>query len=118
MVGEIGGEMLFSKITRPHTPRMVSFNPGLFKTLHRGSLLICDNVLLEQLQLAITRAVEDNSFHRCGVVLVVDEETLHSEELLRSLNLRMRSIWASSTVMIKPWNGGLPRGNDGVTATS
>ena len=92
---------------------MVSFNPGLFNTLPRGSLLICDNALLEQLQLAITRAVEDNTFHRCGVVLVVDEETLRSEELLRSLNLRMRSIWASSTVIIKPWNGGLPRGNDG-----
>ena len=80
MVREIGGEMLFTKITRPHTPRMVSFSPGLFKTIPRGSLLVCDNVLLEQLQLAITRAVEDNSFHRCGVVLVVDEETLHSEE--------------------------------------
>ena len=25
----------------------------------------------------------------------------------------MRSIWASSTVMIKPWNGGLPRDSDG-----
>ena len=37
----------------------------------------------------------------------------YSEELLRSLNLRMRSIWASTTVIIKPWNGGLPRGNDG-----
>ena len=63
MVGEIGGEMLFSKITRPHTPKMVSFNPGLFRTLPRGSLLVCDNVLLEQLQLAITWAVEDDSFH-------------------------------------------------------
>ena len=113
MVDEIGGEMLFSKITCPHTPKMVSFNPGLFKTLPKGSLLVCDNVLLEQLQLAITRAVEDNSFHQCGVVLVVDEETLHSKELLKSLNLRMRSIYASSTVMIKPWNGGLPRGSDG-----
>ena len=34
-------------------------------------------------------------------------------ELVRSLNLRMRSSWASTTVIMKPWNGGLPRGNDG-----
>ena len=113
MVGEVGGDMLFSKVTRPHTPKMVSFNLGLFTTLPRGSLLICDNVLLEQLQLTITGAVADGTSHRCGVVLVIDEETLHSEELLRSLNLRMRSVWASTTVILKPWNGGLPRGNDG-----
>jgi hypothetical protein len=68
---------------------------------------------LEQLQLAITRAVEDGSFHRFGVVLIVDEETLNSEKLLKGLNMRMRSIWASSTGMIKPWNGGLPRDRDG-----
>ena len=43
----------------------------------------------------------------------MDEETLNSEELLRSLNMRMRSLWASTTVLIKPWNGGLPRGRDG-----
>ena len=61
MVGEIGREMLFAKITRPYTPKMVSFNPGLFTTLPRGSLLVYDNVLLEQLQLAITRAAEDNT---------------------------------------------------------
>ena len=80
MVGEVGGDMLFSKVTRSHTPRMVSFNLGLYSTPPRGSLLICDNVLLEQLQLTITRAVADGTFHRCGVVLVIDEETLHSEE--------------------------------------
>ena len=112
MVGEVGGDMLFS-VTRPHNPKMVSFNLGLITTLPRGLLLICDNLLLEQLQLTITRVVEDGTFQRCGLVLVIDEETLRSEELLKSLNLRMRSVWASSTIILKPWNGGLPRGTDG-----
>ena len=113
MIGEIGGELLFTKITRPHTARMVIFSPGLFKIIPKGSLLVRDNNLLEQLQLTVTRSVEDGSFHRCGVVLIVDKETLNTEELLRSLNMRMRSLWASTTVLIKPWNGGLPRGRDG-----
>ena len=113
MISEFGRELLFTKITRPHTARMVNFSPGLFKIIPKGLLLVCDNNLLEQLQLTVTRAVEDGSFHRCGVVLIVDEETLNSEELLRSLNMRMRLLWASTTVLIKPWNGGLPRGRDG-----
>ena len=113
MIGEIGGELLFTKITRPHTARMVNFSPGLFKIIPKGSLLVCDNNLLEQLQLTVTRAVEDGSFHRCGIVLIVDEETLNYEELLRSLNMRMRLLWASTSLLIKPWNGGLPRGRDG-----
>ena len=105
--------MLFSKVTRPHIPKVVSFKPGLFTTLPKGTLLICDNQLFEQLQLTITRAVDDGSFHRCGLILVIDEETLSSEQLLRSFNIRMRSVWASSTIILKPWNGGLPRGADG-----
>ena len=44
---------------------------------------------------------------------MIDEETLHSEELLKSLNLRMRSVWASTTIILKPWASGLPRGTDG-----
>ena len=113
MIGEIGGELLFTKITRPHRARMVNFSPGLFKTIPNGSLLVYDNNLLEELQLTVTRAEEDISFHRCGIVLIVDEDTLNSEELLRSLNMRMRSLWASTSVLIKPWNGGLPRCKDG-----
>ena len=27
--------------------------------------------------------------------------------------MRMRSLWASTSVLIKPWNGGLPRCKDG-----
>ena len=44
---------------------------------------------------------------------MIDEETLSSEELLRRFNVRMQSVWASSTIILKPWNGGLPRGADG-----
>ena len=59
MIGEIGGELLFTKITRPHRALMVNFSPGLFKTIDKGSLIVCDNNLLEELQLTVTRAVED-----------------------------------------------------------
>ena len=53
------------------------------------------------------------TFHRCGVFLIIAEETLNSAILLKELNMRMRFIWASTSVLIKPWNGGLPRGKDG-----
>ena len=52
---------------------------------------ICDNVLLEKLQYTVTRAVEDGTFHRCGVLLIIDEEMLNSTILLKELNMRMRS---------------------------
>ena len=73
MIGEIGGDLLFTKVARPHKALMVSFGPSLFQD--KGSLIVCDNVLLEMLQYTVTRAVEDGTFHWCGVVLVIDEET-------------------------------------------
>ena len=90
---------------------MVNFGPSLFKTIDKGSLIICDNILLETLQHTVTRAVEDRTFYRCGPI--IDEETLSSDILLKELNMRMRSLWASTSVLIKPWNGGLPRCKDG-----
>ena len=113
MIGEIGGDLLLMKVTRPHKAMTVSFGPTLFQDINKGSLIICDNVLLETLQYTVTRAVEDGTFHRCGVVLVIDEETLSSDILLKELNMRLRSLWASTSILLKPWNGGLPRGNDG-----
>ena len=71
MIGEIGGDLLFTKITRPHKALMVNFGPSLFKTIDKGSLIICDNILLKTLQHTVTRAVEDGTFHRCGVVLLM-----------------------------------------------
>ena len=102
MIGEIGGDLLFTKITQQHKALMVNFSPGLFKTIDKGSLIICDNTLLETLQLTVTRAVEDGSFHRCGVVLIIDEDTLNSDVLLKDLNMHMRSLWASTSVLLRP----------------
>ena len=113
MIGEIGGDLLFTKVTRPHKALMVSFGPSLFQDIDKVSLIVCNNILLETLQYTVTRAVEDGTFHRCGVVLVIDEETLSSDILRKELNMRMRSLWASTSILIKPWNGGLPRGKDG-----
>ena len=113
MIGDIGRDLLFTKITRPHKALMVNFGPGLFKTIDKSSLIICDNTLLEKLQLTITKAVEDGTFHRCSVVLIIHEDTLSSDVLLKDLNMRMRSLWASTSVLLKPWNGGLPRYKDG-----
>ena len=45
MIGEIGRDLLFTKITRPHKALMVNFSPGLLKTIDKGSLIICDNTL-------------------------------------------------------------------------
>ena len=104
MIGEIGGDLLFTKITRPH------FGPGLFKTIDKDSLIICDNTLLETLQLTVTSA------HRCSVVLIIDEDTLSSDVLLKDLNMRMRSLWASTSVLLKPWSGGPPRFKDGISS--
>ena len=37
--------------------------------------------------------------------------------LLMELNLRFRSLWASTTILLKPWNDGIPRSKDGKFAT-
>jgi len=66
MIGEVGGDLLFTKIARPHKALMLSFGPSLFQDIDKGALIVCDNVLLEKLQYTVTRAVEDGTFHRCG----------------------------------------------------
>ena len=91
------GDLLLTKITRPHKSMAVNFGPDLFQQIDEGSLIVVDNVLLETLRSTVARAVEDGSFHRCGFVLLIDEEVLSSETLLRELNLRLRSLWASTT---------------------
>ena len=113
MIAELGGDLLFSKITRPHKAMTIGFGPTLFRDMDKGSLIVCDNIILEALQYTMTRAVEDGTFHRCGVVLIIDEEALSTNTLLTELNMWLRSLWASTTVLLKPWNGGLARGKDG-----
>ena len=109
MIDEIGGDQLFNTFTRPHKVLMVDFSPGLFKTINEGSLIICDSTLLEELHLNVTSAVEDGSFHRCSLIILLDEDTLGSDVLHKDMNLHMRSLWTSTSVWLKPWNGGLPR---------
>ena len=118
MLTDAGGDVLLTKISNPHKSMAVNFGPGMFQQVDKGSLIIVDNILLETLRSTITRAVDDGSFHRCGVVLLVDEEVLSSETLLMELNLRLRSLWASTTILLQPWNDGIPRSKDGKFATA
>ena len=113
LLKDAGGDVLLAKISNPHKSMAVTFGPGMFQRIDEGSLIIVDNILLETLQDAVARAVDDGSFRQCGVVLLVDEEVLSSETLLMELNLRLRSLWASTTILLKPWNGGIPRSKDG-----
>ena len=107
MFSEAGGDLhlLLTKITRPHKTVAVGFGPDMFKQIDEGSLIVADNVLLETLRYTVARAVEDGTFHRCGVVLLIDEEVLSSDTLLTELNIRLRSLWASTTILLKHWNG-------------
>ena len=78
MISEVPGDLLLTRITRPHKAVAVSFGPNMFKEINEGSLIVVDNVLLETLRYTVARAVEDGTFHRCGVVLLIDEEVLSS----------------------------------------
>ena len=118
MISEVGGDLLLTRITRPHKAVAVGFSPNMFKEIDEGSLIVVDNVLLETLRYTVARAVEDGTFHRCGVVLLIDEEVLSSDALLTELNIRLRSLWASITILLKPWNSGLARAKDGNFATA
>ena len=118
MIAELGGDLLFTKITRPHKAMSIGFGPTLFWDIDKGFLIICDNVLLEVLQYTVTRAVEDWTFHRCGVVLIINEEALSFDVLLTELNMQLRSLWASTSILLKLWNGGLARGKDGNFVTT
>ena len=118
MFSEGGGDLLLTKITRPHKAVAVGFSPDKLKQIDEGSLIMVDNVLLETLRYTVARAVEDGTFHRCGVVLLIDEEVLSSDTLLTELNIRLRSLWASTTILLKPWNGGIARSKDGNFATA
>ena len=91
MIGEVGRDLLFTKLTRPHKPVMLSFGPSLFQDIDKGALIVCDNILLEKLQYIVTRAVEDRTFHRCGVLLIIDEENLNSAILLKKLQVLFKN---------------------------
>ena len=46
MIPEVGGDLLLTRITRPHKAVAVGFGPTMFQEIDKGSLIICDNVLL------------------------------------------------------------------------
>ena len=62
--------------------------------------------------------MDDGSFRRCGLVLLVDTKTLDSNDKLTQLNLSLRSLWSSTMVVIKPWSRGIERAEDGMFPTS
>ena len=104
LLSEAGGDILLAKIPSPHKIVQLTFQPGMFSTIEEGSLLVADNIFLENFQDAVVRAIQDGSFCRCGLVLMVGAEVLDSSDRLTQLNLSLRS---STTVVIKPWTGGI-----------
>ena len=58
MSAEVGGDLLLTKITRPHKAVSVGFGSTMFQEIDKGSLIICDNILLETLRYTRTRAAE------------------------------------------------------------
>ena len=118
MFDEAGGELLQAKLPNHLKLDKVNFTPGMFNDIEAGSLLIVDDIRLEDLRDAAARAVEDGSFQRCGLVVLMDVEILVSVNKLKQFNLSLRSMWATTTVLIKPWTGGLTRTNEGNFVTS
>ena len=45
-------------------------------------------------------------------------EVLDSSDMLTQMNLSLRCLWASTTVVIKPWTGGIARTDDGKFVTA
>ena len=74
LLAEAGGDILLVKIPSPHKTMQLTFGPGMFTNIEEGSLLVIDNHLLENLWDAVTRAVQDGSFRRCGIVLLVEQK--------------------------------------------
>ena len=102
MLTNAGGDVLLTKISNPHKSMAVNFGPGMFQQIE-------DNILLETFQSTVARAVDDGSFHRCGVVLLVNEEVLSSG---------LYGHQRVTTILLKPWNGRIPRSKDGKFVTA
>ena len=83
--------MLVARIPSSNKIDQRKFQPGMFINLQAESLLVVDCVMLENLRDATARAVQDGSFRRCGLVLLVDMKTLDSSDKLTQLNL---SLWS------------------------
>ena len=51
-------------------------------------------------------------------MVLVDTQTLDSGDKLTQLNPSLQSLWALTTVIIKPWAGGIARTDEGNFVTS
>ena len=49
LIAESSGDLLLVKIPSPHKLLQLNFAPGMFSSIDAGSLLVVDNVLLENL---------------------------------------------------------------------
>ena len=72
LLAEASSDVLLAKIPSPHKTMQLTFGPGMFVNIGEGSLLVVH--LIENLRDAVARAVEDGSFRRCGIVLLVGAE--------------------------------------------
>ena len=101
LLSEAGGQMLVNKI--PNPVQQLKFHTGMYDDIQAGSLLVVDCRLIDNLRDASVRAVTACTYKRTGLLLLVDQETLDSSEQLVELNLCLRSMWASTTMVLKPW---------------
>ena len=79
-----------------------------------------DGRLIDQLRDATIRAVQHGSYKRTGVLLLVDKDTLESKDLLVEINLCLRTLWAATSVVLKPLadRAGVHRTQDGYVPTA
>ena len=99
----------------------MKFTAGIFLDLQARSLLVAACRLLDNLHDATIRAVQDGVFKRIGLILLVDAQTLDSSDRLTQVNLCLRFLWSSTTVVLKPWTDktrGIARAQDRMFPTS
>ena len=80
-------------------------------------MIVVDGRLTDQLRDATIRAVQHGSYKRIGVLVLLDKRTLVSKERLEEINLCLRTMWATTSVVIKPWIG-VDRMENGSVPTS
>ena len=118
-MAEFGGPLMFGKLTRPFTATSTDYSlPTMFKDIKRNALLIVDNTMLYTLVNAVPAVVEGGYFHRCGVVVLIDNIVLNNKDDLTDLNLKLRSLWSAGLAVLKPWNGFLTRTKEGNFSTA
>ena len=114
LLSEAGREMLVNKI--PNPVQQLKFHAGMYDDIQAGALLLVNCRLIDNLRDTTVRALQSCTYKRTGLLLLVDKETLDSSDRLVELNLCLRSMWAATTVVLKPWmekTGDIIRTQDG-----